>query len=75
MVLRGRGKGVAMQRLRSYEGENQIPRIHIGEDKFLRVVGGYKHLGAMATAALRFSPEVAARANAATAIEKSIVQI
>ena len=36
------------------------------------MVTGYKHVGAMASASLRFAPEVSARVNAACAIEKSL---
>ena len=73
-MLRGHGQMLAQQRLQSYEKGEVIQHRPVDGTKTLRVVGGYRHLGAMATAALRFPPEVSARAIAAQAIEKSLTK-
>ena len=52
--------------------KERVPHLPLGGDRFLRVVTGYKHLGAMASASLRFAPEVSAKVNAACVIEKSL---
>ena len=56
-------------------GAERTSHLPIGQDKFLRVVSGYKHLGAMTTATLRFDPEVAARAASASCAESAISRV
>ena len=58
--------------LRNCEQHGRVPQLLLGGESFLRVVTGYKHVGAMASASLRFAPEVSARVNAACAMEKSL---
>ena len=72
IVFRGPGKSEAQRILRNCEKHDRVPHLPLGGDQFLRVVAGYKHLGALASASMRFAPEVSARVNAASAIEKSL---
>ena len=78
-MLRGPGKKEAQNYLRACEKRGQGSSIASGwqlvfAGGFFLGGRGYKHLGAMASAALRFSLEVAARVNAAHAIEKSLTK-
>ena len=72
IVFRGAGKNDAQRALRNCEQQDRVPHLPLGGDRFLRVVTGYTHLGAMASASLRFAPEDSASVNAACAIEKSL---
>ena len=75
LVLRGAKKAEAIEQLRKHEvGAGVTKTIHLtlGPGKQLRVVRGYKHLGAMTTAALQFDPEVAARATTASCADAAI---
>ena len=74
IVFRWAGKTEA-QKHRNGEQHDCVPRLPTGRNRFLRVVNGYKHLGAIASAALRFAPEVSAKINAASAIEKSLAKL
>ena len=53
-------------------GVNRTVHLPLGQGKQLRVVRGYKQLGAMTAATLRCDPEVAARATAASCAESAI---
>ena len=72
VVLRGRGRADAIAKLHQWtigQGMEACPHIPLGNNKFIRVVTGYKHLGAMANAAVKFNAEIAARTAAASGIE------
>ena len=71
-MFRGAGKSEAQSALRNCEDQDRVPQVPIGENRCLRVVNGHKHLGAIASAALRFAPKVAAKITADSAIEKSL---
>ena len=64
MVLRGHLKSEAIRIIQQSEvGEdlNRQPVLEIGQGKSLRIVKGYKHLGVVANASLRFGAAVSAR--------------
>ena len=52
IILCGHGKALAQRILQSYEQGERIPHLPIDGTKTLRVVGGYRHLGALATTSL-----------------------
>ena len=65
----------ATEMLRQHEvgvGVNRTVHLPLGQGKQLRVVRGYKHLGAMAAATLRFDNEVAAREAATSCAESAL---
>jgi hypothetical protein len=72
VVLGGRGKADAIAQLRPWtigQGLDACLHIQLGNNKAIRVVNGYKHLGAMANAAVKFNAEIVARTAAAGGIE------
>ena len=74
-ILRGRGKAHAIAQLQQWtmgQGLEACPHIPLGNNKAIRVVNGYKHLGAMANAAVKFNAEIAARTAAASGIEATL---
>jgi hypothetical protein len=72
MALRGANRMAAVKVLQDAEhgdGISRQPCLQIAHGKWLRVVRGYKHLGAVTNASLRFGAEAAARAHAASQAE------
>ena len=72
MALRGTNRMDAVKVLQDAEQGDGIlrqPCLQIADGKWLRVVRGYKHLGAVTNAFLRFGAETAARAHAASQAE------
>ena len=70
MFSEAQAKSEAQRILRNCEQHDRVPHLPFGGEQSLRVVAGYAHVGALASASLRFAPEVSARVNAANAIEK-----
>ena len=70
MFSEAQAKSEAQRILRNCEQHDGVPHLPFGGEQSLRVVAGYAHVGALASASLRFAPEVSARVNAANAIEK-----
>ena len=60
--------------MKKAEGHDPIPTLPIGSGKCLCVVHNYKHLGAIAAASLRFSPEVVACVSASKAAESALAR-
>ena len=75
MALRGTNRMDAVKVLQDAEQGDGIlrqPCLQIAAGKWLRVVRGYKHLGAMATATQRFNPEVVARVASESGVEVAL---
>ena len=71
MFFRGAETSETQRILRNCEQHDRVPHLPLGGEQSLRVVAGYTHVGALASASLRFAPEVSARVNAASAIESN----